>query len=233
MLRNGVKIWFLAVLLPILSAGFAQSTPGWLTIKRGDFCVTEGSLDQADADRVSVNVPKMRAYANAATSPSAQIRFRYDGPTKNQSALGSGQVRRQFGLKLRAQDPCNLVYVMWRVEPESRLVVSVKRNPGQHTSAECGNHGYVNIKAAKASAVPALKAGSSHTLRAEMKGTELRVYVDNQEVWDGSVGAEAGALQGPVGIRSDNVRLEFEYLARRPPEGSSQLARNCKKGGSD
>ena len=34
--------------------------------------------------------------------------------------------------KLRAEDACNLVYVMWRIEPQSRLVVSVKRNPGQH-----------------------------------------------------------------------------------------------------
>ena len=228
-LKTVFVVWC-AIMLP---SALADSRPGeWLTIKRGDFCVTEGAIQQSDGNRVSVNVPKMRAYANVATSPSAEIRFRYDGATEKQSALGSGQVRSQFGLKLRAQDPCNLVYVMWRVEPESKLVVSVKRNPGQHTSAECGNHGYLNIKPAKASGVPALKAGDSHTLRAEMKGEELRVYIDNKEVWEGSVGADAGALDGPVGIRSDNVRLDFEYLARRP-ETSGQHEVACKMGESD
>ena len=41
-----------------------------------------------------------------------------------------GELRRQFGLKLRAQDACNLVYVMWRIEPASKLVVSIKCRTG-------------------------------------------------------------------------------------------------------
>lgn len=60
-----------------------------------------------------------------------------------------GEIRRQFGLKLHAQDACNLVDVIWRVDPESKLVVSVKRSPSQHSSAECGNRGYQNIKSRK------------------------------------------------------------------------------------
>ncbi len=220
--------------LALLTWSAAQSKPGeWLTIKRDNFCVTEGALEPAAADRLSVNVPKMRAFVTVPTSPSAEIRFRYVGATQNKSALGSGQVRSQFGLKLRAQDPCNLVYVIWRVEPESKLVVSVKRNPSQHTSAQCTNHGYSNVKPAKASPVPHLQPGSSHTLRAEMKNAELRVYLDNKEVWEGDVGADAAALEGPVGIRTDNVHLEFDYLARRPVGASPTHGEGCKAGDSD
>jgi hypothetical protein len=59
---------------------------------------------------------------------------------------------------LRAEDACNLVYLMWRIEPESRLVVSVKRNPGQHASAECGNRGYQNVKPRYSAPIPSLAA---------------------------------------------------------------------------
>jgi hypothetical protein len=98
------------------------------------------------------------------------------------------------------------------------LVVSVKRNPNAHTSAECGNRGYENIKPRKSAPVPGLRPGDSHTLRAEMKKEELRVFVDDREVWEGNV-AGAAALAGRVGIRSDNARLEFN-LKTGPFEGA-------------
>lgn len=234
MIPDRRKICSTLLIFGLLPAAVAQFQPdGWLPIKRTDFCVTEGSIEQAGGDRMRVDVPKMRAYVTVPTSPSAEIRFRYAGPPKEKSALGSGQVRVQFGLKLRAQDPCNLVYVMWRVEPESKLVVSVKRNPSEHTSAQCTNHGYRNIKPAKSTTVPLLHAGESHTMRAEMKGSELHVFVDNHEVWNGDLGTDAASLEGPVGIRSDNARLEFDYLARRPTGNSSDHVLACKAGDSD
>jgi len=211
----------------------AAPAGGWLTVSSGNLCVTEGAIEKAAGDRLSVNVPKMRAYVNAWTAQSMEVRFTYLGPTQKESALGSGQIRRQFGLKLRAQDPCNLVYAMWRIDPESKLVVSVKRNPGAHTSAECGNRGYQNIKPRKASAVPRLRPGESHTLRAEMKEEELRVFVDNQKVWEGDVGLDAAGLEGPVGIRSDNVHLEFDIKAREYEGNHPNYVRACKNGDSD
>jgi hypothetical protein len=162
---------------------------------------------------LSVTVPKMRAYVNAMTGPSVEADFTYLGSTGNEARLGSGELRRQFGLKLRAQDACNLVYAMWRIEPESKLVVSVKSNPGQHTSAECGNRGYRNVKAARSKPVPELHPGMEHSLRAEMNGAEMRVFADGALVWEGSVGAEALAFDGPVGMRSDNARLEIDLRA--------------------
>ena len=230
-----LPVTYLFLLARVLSrAASAQSRPGeWLTMTAGDFCVTEGSLEKGPGDRLSVNVPKMRAYVNRATAPSAEIRFRYVGPTKEESKLGSGQVRTQFGLKLRAQDPCNLVYIVWRIDPESKLVVSLKRNPSEHTSAQCGNRGYTNIKPSKASAVPRIAAGQSHTLRAELNEQALRVFVDNKGVWEGDVGRGAARLEGPVGIRTDNAQLEFSYLARRPGGNTPTYVLACKSGDSD
>jgi hypothetical protein len=183
----------------------------WVPVSRANLCVTEGTIDQLPGQRLTVNVPKMRAYVNAYTQPVAEVRFTYLGSTGNEAPLASGEMRRQFGLKLRAQDACNLVYAMWRIEPESKLVVSVKSNPAEHASAQCGSRGYQNIKPRRSVAVPALSSGSTHTLRAEMNGAELHVFADNSLVWEGSVGPEALAFDGPAGIRSDNARLQIDF----------------------
>jgi hypothetical protein len=207
------------------------------TVNPASLCVTEGSIEKA-GDRLSVKVPKMRAYVNAWTAQSIEMRFTYLGGTSKESALGSGIVRRQFGLKLRAQDPCNLVYAMWRIDsgtkpPASELVVSVKRNPSAHTSAECGERGYENIKPRRVSPVPGLRPGEAHTLRAEMKKEELRVFVDDQEVWAGDVGADAAALAGQVGIRSDNAQLEFDLKAGQYEGMHPNYLRACRTADSD
>ena len=102
-----------------------------MSVARANLCVTEGAIEELPGERLSVSVSKMRAYVNAFTPQLVEGRFTYLGPTENEARLGSGELRRQFGLKLRAQDACNLVYAMWRIEPESKLVVSVKNNPGQ------------------------------------------------------------------------------------------------------
>jgi hypothetical protein len=191
----------------------ARPATNWIAVPHGKLCVTEGAVESASGDRLSVNVPKMRAFVTIATTQEVEAHFTYLGKTPGEKPLGSGEMRRQFGLKLRAQDPCNLVYAMWRIEPESKLVVSVKSNPDQHASAECGNRGYRNIKPVQSSPVPLLRPGAAHTLRAEMNGAEMRVYADNNLVWEGNVGPEGGHLNGPVGMRSDNTRLEIELRA--------------------
>ena len=219
-------IWF--SLSPVPYGSELKQTP----VSRADLCVTEGEIGTTPSGWLSVNVPKMRAYVNARTPPAVELRFKYQGSTGNQSRLGSGELRRQFGLKLRAQDACNLVYAMWRIEPESKLVVSVKTNPGQHTSAQCGNRGYRNIKPRRSQAIPHLHPGDDHTLRAEMNGEEMRVFVDKDLVWEGDVGRDALAFDGPVGIRSDNAKLEFELRSAPPLKPHSELA-GCKSGDSD
>jgi hypothetical protein len=205
-----------------ISTGAQSPRTPLVSVSKANLCVTEGSIDETPDHRLSVNVAKMRAYVNAYTQPVAQVRFTYLGSTPNEAPRASGEMRRQFGLKLRAQDACNLVYAMWRIEPESKLVVSVKSNPGEHTSAQCGNRGYQNIKPLRGSPLPSLRSGDSHTLRAEMNGAEVRVFADDSLVWVGSVGTEALNFDGPVGMRSDNARLEInietgQSTHRSPP----------------
>src|SRR5580704_5281987 len=88
-----------------------------LPIPRSNLCVTEGAIEELPGQKLSVTVPKMRAYVNALTPQDVEAQFTYLGSTGNEARLGSGELRRQFGLKLRAQDACNLVYAMWRIEP--------------------------------------------------------------------------------------------------------------------
>jgi hypothetical protein len=200
-------------------------------VSKANLCVTEGTIDALPGQRLAVDVAKMRAYVNAYTQPEAEARFTYLGATPNETPLASGEMRRQFGLKLRAQDACNLVYAMWRIEPESKLVVSVKSNPGEHSSAQCGNRGYQNIKPRRSSPVATLEPGAAHTLRAQMKGAEMQVFADNFLVWEGSVGPDALRFDGPVGIRSDNARLQIELAA--PVEQRSGTLPGCRAAESE
>jgi hypothetical protein len=224
-----------AYLLALTSHAAARPVASWTLISPTKLCVTEGSLVPGTDARFTVEVPKMRAYLTAPSTQDVQALFTYLGSTKDEKPLSSGEMRRQFGLKLHAKDACNLVYVMWRIAPESKLVVSVKRNPEQHSSAECGNRGYQNIKPAHSAPLPALEQGASHSLRAETSGSQLHVFADDKLVWEGDVGSDAAGLAGPVGIRSDNAKLEIELraggwkgahpnfqLACRPDSGESE-----------
>jgi len=197
-------------------------------VSRAQLCVTEGAIEELPGPRLAVSVPKMRAYLHSLTPQSVEADFTYLGSTGKEARLGSGELRRQFGLKLRAQDACNLVYAMWRIEPESKLVVSVKNNPGLHSSAQCGNRGYRNIKPAHGKPVPVLRPGQAHSLRAEMNGTEMKVFADNALVWEGSIGPEALSFDGPVGMRSDNARLQVEFRAAPPLSVQAGNTQGCR-----
>jgi hypothetical protein len=231
MLRRIIESTVVLVGLMVCPAFSSQnSESNLLRVNRAMLCVTEGSVDENSAHLLSVDASKMRAYVNRNTLQTVEAHFKYVGATEVESKLGSGEVRRQFGLKLRAEDPCNLIYVMWRIAPESKLVVSVKTNPGQRTSAECGNRGYKNIKPTRSSPVPVLQPGVAHTLRAELNGDALRVLADGAVVWTGNLGAEARGLNGPVGMRSDNARLETNLRVAMPPGAHPDFVLPCKSG---
>jgi hypothetical protein len=222
----------IAAVLVVFAISMAHAQPGGkrIVLAQGSLCVTEGTIATDAANHLTVDTTKMRAYVNTWTSEAIEAHFTYLGGTAQESALGSGTIRRQFGLKLRAQNACNLVYAMWRIEPEPKVIVSVKRNPEQSTSSECGNHGYQNIKPRHASPVPIPRPGEAHTLAAELHGDELRVSVDGREVWEGDLGEEASDLRGPVGIRSDNVRLALELKAGVPAGMHPDFRLACKSG---
>jgi len=234
---RGLAVVFLPIVsltLPFYGIVPARApAPAWFSVGHNNLCVTEGVIKNAAGNRLTVDVPKMRAYVNRWTAPTIEARFTYLGPTAVQAPLGSGEIRRQFGLKLRAQDACNLVYAIWRFEPESKLVVSVKSNPSEHTSAECGNRGYRNIRAEKDSPVPLLHPGETHTVRAELNAAEMAVFVDNTLAWEGNVGPAVLSFNGPVGIRSDNARLELELRAREYEGIHPDYVLGCKSGAGE
>jgi hypothetical protein len=226
-------VWHPALLAVLLSAGLsahAQIGGRTVNLTRGSLCVTEGEIGADAGNRLTVEATKMRAYVNTWTSDAVEARFTYLGGTAQESALGSGEVRRQFGLKLRAQNACNLVYAMWRFEPESKVVVSIKKNPGQTMSSECGNRGYQNIKPHRTGPVPHLKPGDAHTLGAALHGNAMQVSIDGTPVWEGDLGPEAGDLAGPVGIRSDNTRLAFDLKAGAAAGMHPDFRIACKSG---
>jgi hypothetical protein len=209
----------------------ASGSPVLVPAGAQDLCVTEGKVAALGTSGLAVDSPKMRAFLNRATGQSIEARFKYLGATAHEFPLGSGQIRRQFGLKLEAHDACNLLYAMWRIEPEAKLVVSVKTNPDEHSSAKCGNRGYRNVKPARSAPAPTLRPGDVHVLRAELGGTSMRVLIDGRPVWEGEVGAEALRLEGPVGLRSDNARLEIDLRTAAPLAGAAGQPKVCSTGG--
>jgi hypothetical protein len=229
----------LAATLAFTATGAAPPAPAafgppvLVSARAQDLCVTEGKVAALGASGLAIDSPKMRAFLNHATGQGIEARFKYLGATVHESPLGSGAVRRQFGLKLEAQDACNLLYAMWRIAPEAKLVVSVKANPGEHSSAQCGNRGYRNVKPARSAPVPSLRPGDTHALRAELSGTSMRVLIDGSPVWEGDVGAQALRLAGPVGLRSDNARLEIELRTAAPLEGAAGEPKVCPTSGAE
>jgi hypothetical protein len=152
----------------------------------------------------------MRAVVAGASGASAEIAFTYHGPSSSVAPLADGELRRQVGLKLRAKDTCNVVYVMWRIEPTNGIFVSVKRNAGMRTHAECGARGYLNVKPSAVRPLPPIRPGEAHVLRADLDGARLRVTADGTPAWEGVLPPEALDIDGPVGVRSDNVTFEFD-----------------------
>jgi hypothetical protein len=195
----------------------AQETsgPALQRIDRDDLCVTNGLVSALPSGRLSIKTPSSRAVVRAATVNTAhqvaEIRFRYLGPTEASKPLASGELRRQIGLKLRAEDSCNLIYAMWHIEPDARVAVSIKRNAGMHTHRQCHAGGYVNFKTQPRVDLPPIRPGEAHTLRAELHGYDLTVVADGKVVWQGTLADSPPSLNGLPGFRTDNARFEFEF----------------------
>ncbi len=178
--------------------------------------VTHGSVEQGAPGHLEIANPKVRAVASGGSGDGAELRFTYRGPTDVTAPLDSGQLRRQLGIKLHAQDGCNLVYVVWRIEPTPELVVSVKRNPGESNHDECGARGYHTIAPEFSLPMPKLAKGNSHALSAAIENNRLLVRVDGAVVWEGDLGEDARDLAGPVGFRSDNGQFSLELVPMAP-----------------
>jgi len=188
-------------------------------------CATHGEL-HADAGRVHVSDATFRAVAPTSSGDAASLRFTYRGGSPKSRALKSGQMRRQMGLKLRAADGCNLVYVMWRIEPKPGIEIQTKLNPGEHTNAECGTDGYTKVAFVERAAP---EIGDAHALEAHLDGDSLTVTIDGEDVWTGKLDGVAD-LRGQAGLRTDNVSIDAELVT---PVDESVKKPACPKHGGD
>lgn len=139
---------------------------------------------------------------------SLSIKGVYDGPSDPTIANADGSIVRQFGIKMRNANTCNICYVMRVVEPISRIVVSVKNNPGMTLNAECRDGGYTSYASVLISQI---YPGQEYELSARIAdGTNtLMVYYNKEPIWIGEVGA---AWSGIGGIRTDNVKTHLEVI---------------------
>lgn len=181
-------------------------------VDRSHLCVTNGMITTRYNGLLSIETPSSRAVVPTTVEQTAEIRFRYLGPTASSKPLASGELRRQIGLKLLAQDTCNLLYAMWHIEPDSKLAVLIKRNPGMQTHEQCGAKGYLPIKPLKTMTLGKVQPGELHTLRAQLHGEELTLIADGVLAWQGQLQVADAEFDGPVGLRTDNGRFELEYF---------------------
>jgi hypothetical protein len=203
----------------LASTVVAQQGPPLQQIDRNRLCVTNGAVSVLPNGRLAIDAPSSRAVVQAAatnaTDQTAEIRFQYLGPSQGSKLLASGELRRQIGLKLQAADSCNLIYVMWHIEPDPRVAVSIKLNPALHTHEQCGVRGYLNFQSQNGAS--SVHPGENHALRAELHGKDLTVTADGKIAWQGSLGRETVLPFGPPGFRTDNARFAFEYFATAAP----------------
>ena len=149
-------------------------------------------------------------------SQKATVHFTYLGPTSQVSHLGNGEVRHQFGLKLKAKAICNLVYVMGNFDTQ-KIAVSVKLNPGQRAHEECLDRGYINNIKPRVSSPPSpVHVDQPHTLSADLVGQEVQVKAHAVMVWEGTLAPVVLKFEGPAGLRSDNDHVVFDFLVGGP-----------------
>jgi hypothetical protein len=181
------------------------SASGAIEAVREGLCVTKGH----GAIGTKITDPTVRAVARGTAGDAAALTFVFHGDSETTRELANGKPRRQVGLKLRAENGCNLLYVMWRLDPKPEIEVSLKRNPGAKTHKDCGAGGYTKIKPAKHEVPPELELGAKHTIKASITGSELSAWIDDQLVWQGTLPDEANELRGPAGLRSDNLAYDL------------------------
>jgi hypothetical protein len=217
-----------AAVIGALAGAAASAAPAppapWKAIAKGGLAVSEGRIVSAGRHAtLRTRSPAMRAVAldGGRHATSARLWFRYLGESTTTVPLGSGLIRRQIGLKIRAPDPCNLVYVMWHAFPDDAIEIQVKRNPGQTTSSQCGNNGYTQVATIPLGSGDGTGDHSAHRLdvrtrRAANGALALTVHTDGNLLRKVNLSASLTAgLAGPIGVRSDNGDYLFQLSGRR------------------
>ena len=195
----------------------------------GSVCMTSGNVTSAASHRLHVDSGGMRMVLANGRDRTAELEFVYRGPSETTARLDDGELRRQIGLKLRAEDTCNVVYVMWHIEPKPGILVQVKRNESGASRRDCADRGYVTVTPESSAPAPAVERGTARVLRADLDGTALVVHADGGEVWRGRLPDEILTFDGPIGVRSDNGSFDFQLRAPEDSLASAASVDRCIK----
>lgn len=228
------RLWLAGPLLMLGLVSVAQ--PRERGVKPADVCVTNGAVEKDLSGKFVINTPSSRAVIKGSDDSATAIKFEYLGPAAGETKLASGIVRRQLGIKLRAEDSCNVIYVMWGIDPQPGLMISMKVNEGKTTHSECGVKGYKLIPSTFEKSISPIKIGEPRTLAANLdENSNLTVRVDGDVVWEGTAFPSAKTMYGYSGVRTDNVRVRFEWLSddneipKARKSGRSEPKVVCKK----
>lgn len=185
---------------------------------RSDLRVSLGTISQTKSGYLTVIGPKERAVRTSGTHSKALLRFRYRGPSEKTAPLDSGAVIQQIGLKMRAMNTCNLLYIMWRIKPTEEIYIAIKRNTGKSKYADCGANGYIVLRRVPLKPL-GITATTQKTCRLGASVTETagkyrcEVTIDGRQIWSGDIDAKLMAdINGPVGFRSDNGSFIFKLF---------------------
>ena len=207
----------LLLFIPLLIQGTVLASEPLDTL-RSDLRVSLGTISQTTSGYLTVIGPKERAVRTSGKHSQALLRFRYRGPSKKTAPLDSGAVIEQIGLKMRAMNTCNLLYIMWRIKPTEELYIAIKRNPGKVNYEDCGANGYKVLGRVplKPLGITAAKQ-KTHRLGASVTETAGRyaceVTIDGRRIWSDEINAKLiSDIKGPVGFRSDNGSFIFKLF---------------------
>lgn len=183
-------------------------------VLRSGFVVTSGALADGADGELAVSQPVTRAVVRDGLPQAARLEFVLHGRSD-----GVG-VYERFGLKLRAKNSCNVLYIMWQFAPVEAVIVKLKSNPGLVTHEECGTAGYLTLARwnQSESTFPTARDGAVHVLQATLAEVEGRGYtlsVQADTFTSPDVGLDFAELQdinGPCGFRADNVNVTFHFF---------------------
>jgi hypothetical protein len=189
-----------------------------LDTRRSDLRVSLGTISQTKSGYLTVVGPKERAVRTSGKHSQALLRFRYRGPSEKTAPLDSGAVIQQIGLKMRAMNTCNLLYIMWRIKPTEEIYIAIKRNSGKSKYDDCLANGYIVLGRVPLKPL-GITAATQKTHRLGASVTEIagryagEVTIDGRRIWSDDIDAKhISDINGPVGIRADNGSFIFKLL---------------------
>lgn len=166
---------------------------------------------------IEIKGPRLRS-SSTRRSYQSGIVFRYLGVSEEQHQFTSGAVRTQIALRVLYENSCNTYYVVWVLEPEEKLIVTRKYNPGENTSSECGADGYETISVLDSiQDFPVMNSAHDlgfHTIFTEVELSQtgdcrLTICCDGHSVAD-IILPERYCIEAlPNGVRTDNGVFRF------------------------